>query len=164
MTSLISSSLLTTISTSVTLATSASLISSALTATAADTSTTLTTTTTTTATAALTTPWVRPASCSHGHTTTRFTGTTITLGSSYPYTTVTSNVAIIYSENYRDECLPTGWDVNFGIDGNSRIVFSPGVCPSGWTAYNLQARSYGASTATCCSEYVPSNCRLAHAK
>lgn len=80
--------------------------------------------------APLTTPFVRPPSCGSG----RFT----------TITSVDSYATLIASDpNLDSSCMPKGWD------NASRIEFKPGVCPEGWTMYNLYPQ--GLTTGTCCS-------------
>jgi hypothetical protein len=51
-------------------------------------------------------------------------------------------------------CQPSGWSTR---NIYSRFTYRPGVCPSGWTAYDLSAIGTGESrrsTAVCCARYV----------
>ncbi|KAK1954547.1 hypothetical protein LY78DRAFT_594003 [Colletotrichum sublineola] len=86
----------------------------------------------------ITSPWVQPSDCeTHWSTTTwQSTGAIITSSQAF---TVSTPVA---------SCNPPGWD-RFGPE--SRLSFSPGVCPKGWV-YNGMAEdgSPAASTAFCC--------------
>lgn len=93
----------------------------------------------------LTTPFERPSSCGTGV----FTTVNVTFSG--------SSGTIIASDPKRDaSCMPKGWD-----NAPDSIVFRPGVCPQGWTAYNLKPRQY--STATCCSRYGDvSNRKVCH--
>ncbi|KAK4120427.1 hypothetical protein N657DRAFT_161697 [Parathielavia appendiculata] len=101
---------------------------------------------------ALTTPFVLPQSCANQFITTSF-------ASRSTYVTV---VASCPADPRFSACQPPGWDS--GGEGSS-FQFSPAVCPSGWTAYNLGGTvswvRHGASmnlitsktfsTAYCCS-------------
>ena len=87
------------------------------------------TTTETTATRVqpLTTPFVFPPACrSH------FSSTyTFTQHRANAYPAIFRVVASIPSQN--STCQPTGWNA-----GSAPFVFSPAVCPSEWTAYELK--------------------------
>ena len=106
---------------------------------------------------ALTTPFVPPQNCSDQFVTTSFES------SFYWHSGSNTTVSILASgpADYRfAACQPPGWD-----QGTSSFHFSPAVCPSGWTAYDLAPRfpaviSPATSqktvwTAHCCSRYIP---------
>lgn len=78
----------------------------------------------------LTTPFVRPSSCGSGQFTT--------------VTSMDSYATLIASDPKADSsCMPAGWD------NAPEIIFSPAVCPEGWTMYNINP--YGPIAGTCCS-------------
>lgn len=79
----------------------------------------------------LTTPFVRPPSYGSG----QFI-TTTSLG--FYATLIASNPKLDSS------CMPSGWD------DTSNIEFRPGVCPDGWTMYDIIPK--GLTTGTCCSK------------
>ena len=104
---------------------------------------------------ALTTPFVAPQSCADQFVTTSF------VSSFYwtDYSTTTVSVLVSGPADSRfSACQPQGWDQG------TRFQFRPAVCPSGWTAYNLEGTRSGVgtpatyiktfSTAFCCSRYV----------
>ena len=48
-------------------------------------------------------------------------------------------------------CYPSGWE---DIDLLHQFYFSPAVCPSGWTYYDMASDwNPGASTAYCCNRF-----------
>ncbi|KAK4186214.1 hypothetical protein QBC35DRAFT_348241, partial [Podospora australis] len=87
--------------------------------------------------AALTTPFSPPQSCVDQFVTTSFVSdsSTVTLLASGPV------------DSQFSACQPSGWDAG---GSSSNFHFSPAVCPSGWTAYELGADGQS-STARCCS-------------
>ncbi|KAH8659816.1 hypothetical protein BX600DRAFT_551376 [Xylariales sp. PMI_506] len=102
-------------------------------------------TTTTLAPQALTTPFVPPRNCTTQFYTTKFI---TSLGAS------TTTVKVLVSgpaDAQFSACQPSGWG-----EGTSSFAFSPAVCPSGWTAYDLGAAgpvtfTQTLSTAFCCA-------------
>ncbi|KAG5655222.1 hypothetical protein KAF25_001975, partial [Fusarium avenaceum] len=86
---------------------------------------------------ALTTPFQQQTGCNSHFTTTSFistdNGTTYTL-------------PLVISEQV-NSCYPSGWD---SAVPESRLCFSPAVCPSGWTYYDMEENRERASTAFCC--------------
>jgi hypothetical protein len=108
-----------------------------------------TTTTTAIATAllALTTPFIQPLKCESHFSLTLIPTTTRTITvryttlyekTSYPPCLVSTPVA---------SCYPPSWEA---VVPESRFHFSPAVCPSNWTYYNI-AISGTVSTACCCN-------------
>ncbi|KAK1758097.1 hypothetical protein QBC47DRAFT_458289 [Echria macrotheca] len=107
---------------------------------------------------AMTTPFVRPASCASIFTSTSVVDYIINTDSyGYGYTTESSGPLTtlpILVSNTADArfsaCQPTGWD-----RGNVHFSFRPAVCPSGWIMYNAAALDqYGdhrSSSAYCCA-------------
>lgn len=95
---------------------------------------------TVTALLALTTPFVAPPGCP------RFTTTSI------PDTTSIDGVAgILVADD--PSCHPDGWA---NVVPESRMRFSPGVCPSGWVYYNLrEVEETDKFAAACCDRYAP---------
>ncbi|RKU41818.1 hypothetical protein DL546_003840 [Coniochaeta pulveracea] len=96
---------------------------------------------------ALTTPFVPPPNCADQFTTT-------SIMSSYTSGTKSGDSVIPFlasdpADPRFSACQPSGWDWNLGSD----FQFSPAVCPSGWTAYNLGGTVYQGqfTTAYCCS-------------
>ncbi|KAH7375526.1 hypothetical protein B0T11DRAFT_314065 [Plectosphaerella cucumerina] len=90
---------------------------------------------TVTALLALTTPFVAPPGCP------RFTTTSI------PDTTSIDGVAgVLFADD--PLCHPDGWA---NVVPESRMDFSPGVCPSGWVYYNMRGvEESDKFTAACC--------------
>ncbi|KJR89562.1 uncharacterized protein SPSK_06479 [Sporothrix schenckii 1099-18] len=81
----------------------------------------------------LTTPFVAPPDCDSLFSTT-------SIVSSFwwnNYTVTTIGITVSDPTNLRfADCQPAGWDA---VVPESRFFFSPAVCPSGWTAYNVAA-------------------------
>ncbi|KAF2994335.1 hypothetical protein E8E14_003117 [Neopestalotiopsis sp. 37M] len=102
------------------------------------------TTTTTAPPLAMTTPFVAPPGCVDQYRTTSFI-------SSFGYKTYTYSTFKVLASDSGDSrfaaCQPPGWNVD------AHFQFSPAVCPSGFTAYRLDAVTYEmtVSTAYCCS-------------
>lgn len=104
----------------------------------------------------LTTPFVQIPSCTDIFLTT-------SIVSSFwwnDYSTTTIRVlASDPAEPRVSSCQPSGWA---DVEPQSRFSFSPAVCPSGWTAYELSASETDISstsistisTAYCCSRFV----------
>ncbi|KAK4100218.1 hypothetical protein N658DRAFT_497447 [Parathielavia hyrcaniae] len=91
---------------------------------------------------ALTTPFVPPPSCANQFITTSFvsSSTTVTVLASGP------------ADARFSACQPPGWDSGGESSGLNGFRFSPAVCPSGWTAYNLGGTMLSdVTTAYCCS-------------
>ncbi|ERS95375.1 hypothetical protein HMPREF1624_08253 [Sporothrix schenckii ATCC 58251] len=128
--------------------------SAAPTTTVAATTTAAITATGTSLPVALTTPFVQPGSCSDIFSTTNFfVGAS---GFAEEYITVAVSDA---TDPQFTACMPSGWG---DLAATRRFEFSPAVCPSGWTAYNLRSTalttalsgttSYaGLTTAYCCA-------------
>lgn len=105
---------------------------------------------------ALTTPFVQPPSCTNLFATT-------SLVSSFNWNDYSeTTVQIVFSDPANPQfasCQPSGWD---NVAPESRFSFSPAVCPSGWTAYDVVASETDisstslstVSTAYCCSRQV----------
>jgi hypothetical protein len=89
-------------------------------------------------TIALTTAFVQPDGCESHWTATSFDDDG------------TAEVTVVESEAI-SSCYPSGWDGN--RPKNSRFHFSPAVCPSSWTYYQLAEywTFRGKSTALCCN-------------
>ncbi|RFN45464.1 hypothetical protein FIE12Z_10330 [Fusarium flagelliforme] len=103
-------------------------------------------TTTAAALLALTTPFQQPTGCDSHFITTSLISTYLD-GDTY-------TVPFIVSERV-NSCYPSGWD---SVVPESRLCFSPAVCPSGWTYYSMEENRQGASTAYCCDSgysFVP---------
>ncbi|KAF6793051.1 hypothetical protein CSOJ01_14020 [Colletotrichum sojae] len=87
----------------------------------------------------ITAPWVQPSDCETQWLTTTTSWTM--------YGPSVEAQAIILSAPAAS-CNPPGWD-RFGPE--SRLRFSPGVCPKGWIYHDMaEDGSTGASTAFCC--------------
>lgn len=99
-------------------------------------------TATATALLALTTPFQQQTGCNSHFTTTSFISTDNN-GTTY-------TVPLVISEQV-NSCYPSGWD---SVVPESRLCFSPAVCPSGWTYYEMEENSVTASTAYCCDRLV----------
>ncbi|KAK3899832.1 hypothetical protein C8A05DRAFT_17792 [Staphylotrichum tortipilum] len=102
---------------------------------------------------ALPTAFVQPETCSNIFSTTVLTPTVTSTHVISHSTTLVSTVyevRITVSDPAAPRfttCQPPGWA---SVAPESRFVFSPAVCPSGWKAYDL--RTFGAtSTAYCCA-------------
>lgn len=126
---------------------------------AASTSASESTSTVPEAFAALTTPFVQPSECGSIW--------EVTSDTLPPWREISGTVTILASDAADERfasCQPSGWDNG----GESSILhFSPAVCPSGWTYFNMQqGRDYTtlslkdlllastSSYAYCCSRYV----------
>lgn len=96
-----------------------------------------------TALLSITTPFVQPPDCK-----TQWR-TASTLSSLFDGTMQTTLVKV---SEPASTCYPSGWDA---VATESRLKFSPGVCPEGWT-YNQMAEngSRAATTAFCCDKFV----------
>ncbi|KAL2810105.1 hypothetical protein BJX63DRAFT_434625 [Aspergillus granulosus] len=104
---------------------------------------------TTAAPQALTTPFVPPESCIDQFRTTSYI-------SSFRWNSFSTTTLRVLVSEEAESCLPSGWDGR-----GSELRFSPAVCPSAWTAYDLGGtvsverslvtRSKTVSTAFCCS-------------
>jgi hypothetical protein len=98
---------------------------------------------------ALTTPFVPPPNCADQFTTTAFISS-YTTGTESGYSII-SFLASDPADPRFSACQPSGWDRNLDSD----FQFSPAVCPSGWTAYNLGGTVSNPeapfTTAYCCS-------------
>lgn len=103
---------------------------------------------------ALQTPFVQPTSCADviaPYTTSVLTGTTVVINTWGPVTAPAFT-----------SCQPTQWQ---GLNNpNAPLSFSPAVCPSQWTAYNLALAntadtpaSVVETTAYCCARWVESS-------
>ncbi|KAK4220701.1 hypothetical protein QBC38DRAFT_462306 [Podospora fimiseda] len=110
------------------------------------TSSTTTTTKSKTSFPPLTTPWTRPSYCTDLFTT---TSTITTVGGTQ--NPITSTIPLVLPDTAHPSfslCHAPGYDLH-------NYSFSPGVCPSGWTAYNL-ASSWTTATYTsfahCCDK------------
>ncbi|KAL0935687.1 uncharacterized protein CTRU02_210278 [Colletotrichum truncatum] len=105
-------------------------------------STNISTSITTTAAAllAITTPFVQPPACDSWRTTTvRARPLTLVNGT-------TLSIPVVVSEP-ASSCYPSGWKQ---FPRESRLHFNPGVCPEGWTYFDMaEAALY--STAFCCN-------------
>jgi hypothetical protein len=99
-------------------------------------------TATATALLALTTPFQQQTGCNSHFTTTSFISTD-DYGTTY-------TVPLVISEQV-NSCYPSGWD---SVVPESRLCFSPAVCPSGWTYYEMAENRETASTAYCCNRLV----------
>ena len=99
-------------------------------------------TTTAAALLALTTPFQQPTGCDSHFTTT-------SLVTTY-FDDTTYTVPLVVSERV-DSCYPSDWD---SVVPESRLHFSPAVCPSGWTYYEMEESGEMASTAYCCNRLV----------
>jgi hypothetical protein len=65
---------------------------------------------------------------------------------------VTAHIALSNSADPRfATCQPSGWAA---VPPASRFSFSPAVCPSGWTAYDLGTTAASVSTAYCCARFA----------
>lgn len=115
-----------------------------------------TATATVTALLGLTTPFVQQPSCTDIWELT--TVSTLTYGSSTTYAVLASNSA----DARFASCQPSGWA---NVVTQSRFSFSPAVCPSGWTYYDMAATIVATaptgpfpthSAAYCCAGYVAS--------
>ncbi|KAH6952206.1 hypothetical protein DER45DRAFT_636509 [Fusarium avenaceum] len=87
---------------------------------------------------ALTTPFQQQTGCNSHFTTTSFI--------SSDNTRTTYTIPLVISEQV-NSCYPSGWD---SVVPESRLCFSPAVCPSGWTYYEMEENGEMASTAYCC--------------
>lgn len=107
-----------------------------------------------TALLALTTPFVQESDCA----------SIWSLSSIGSYDQGTTSTVSVLVSNVGDEhfssCQPSGWD---SVVPGSRFSFSPAVCPSHWTyfdmsetiSYDDEARVVGTySTAICCARFV----------
>ena len=99
-------------------------------------------TATVTALLALTTPFQQPTGCDSHFTITSFISTD-NFGTTY-------TVPLAISEQV-NSCYPSGWD---SVVPESRLCFSPAVCPSGWTYFEMAENTEAASTAYCCDRLV----------
>ena len=99
-------------------------------------------TTTAAALLALTTPFQQPAGC-HSHFTTSSVISVAYIGTTY-------TIPLEISEQVKS-CYPSSWD---SVAPESRLGFSPAVCPSGWTYYRVAKHNQAASTAYCCDRLV----------
>ncbi len=104
---------------------------------------------------ALPTAFVQPATCTDIFSTSVLT-TTITYTQVEYGSTTLSTTAYEASITVSDPadprfaaCQPPGWA---SVAPESRFSFSPAVCPSGWTAYDLDTVG-DVSTAFCCARY-----------
>ena len=95
---------------------------------------------TATALLVLTTPFVQPPGCDSHFTLTNAPTSTNTRDH------VTSMMSVLSSLPVAS-CYPSGWD---SVISQSRFHFSPAVCPSGWTYYDMADLST-ISTAFCCN-------------
>lgn len=114
----------------------------------------------------LTTQLTMAESCSLRFARLNVTTSTSTWTDSYGYYTDSTSYSlytITYTETWTEytsdtappfsACQASGWDID-------SMTFSPGVCPSGWTYYYMNAytnyRQSGppTSVATCCAPYV----------
>ncbi|KZL68951.1 hypothetical protein CI238_09517 [Colletotrichum incanum] len=87
------------------------------------------------------TPWVQPPDCETQWSTTTVSWTIESTATFQP----------IAVSNPAASCNPSGWD-RFGPQ--SRLSFSPGVCPTGWEYHGMaEAGSPAASTALCCQRF-----------
>lgn len=102
----------------------------------------VTATATATALRALTTPFQQQTGCNSHFTTTSFIST--------DHYGTTYTVPLVLSEQV-NSCYPSGWD---SVAPESRLCFSPAVCPSGWTYYEMEENREMASTAYCCDRLV----------
>lgn len=91
---------------------------------------------------ALTTPFQQQTGCNSHFTTTSFVST--------DHYGTTYTVPLVISEQV-NSCYPSGWD---SAVLESRLCFSPAVCPSGWTYYEMEENGEMASTAYCCDRLV----------
>ncbi|RNJ52088.1 hypothetical protein D7B24_004410 [Verticillium nonalfalfae] len=90
---------------------------------------------TVTALLALTTPFVAPPGCP------RFTTTSI-----HDTSSIDGVAAVLVADD--PSCYPDGWA---DVVPESRMRFSPGVCPSGWVYYGMgRAGAPAGFTAACC--------------
>lgn len=106
-------------------------------------STTEPVTATSTGQLAISTPFVQPSDCK-----TQWKTTTVR-ASVVSGTTVMTSVMV---SEPAATCYPPGWD---GVTPESRLSFSPGVCPEGWVYYAMaEDDSPAASTAFCCNRFV----------
>ncbi|KAK1714215.1 hypothetical protein BDP67DRAFT_513571 [Colletotrichum lupini] len=102
---------------------------------------------TTTENLAITTPFVQPPDCSNQWTTTKTSHRSlVSISGSEVYRDVISKVSVSAPSS---SCYPSGWD---RVAEYSRLNFSPGVCPEGWTYYSM-AHTYneGPTSAYCCN-------------
>ncbi|KAK4163838.1 hypothetical protein QBC43DRAFT_54378 [Cladorrhinum sp. PSN259] len=105
----------------------------------------------------LITPFVQPPSC-----TDIFITTSATFVVSYSFSNHTSTLPLFLSDAANPSlsaCHAPGWDSGDGL--RDKFSFSPAVCPSGWTAYDIRATTRNGdpelpasttSTAHCCSK------------
>ncbi|KAK4151207.1 hypothetical protein C8A00DRAFT_36147 [Chaetomidium leptoderma] len=102
---------------------------------------------------ALSTPFVQPATCTDIFSTWILTAT---VGDTYirSQSTIIEETVVLATVTVSDPtdarfttCQPPGWA---DVVPESRFAFSPAVCPSGWTAYNLRTDG-PVSTAYCCA-------------
>ena len=99
---------------------------------------------------ALTTPFVEPAGCESHWT---LTGVPTTTKSRAGVTT-TLKGSVFVSEPV-ESCYPAGWKQ---VVSQIRYEFSPAVCPSDWTYYQMRAAPSDSSTSTtamCCNRLLP---------
>ncbi|VUC37056.1 unnamed protein product [Clonostachys rosea] len=93
---------------------------------------------------ALTTPFIQPRGCGGEFSSTNFTSIYRT------NSTTTSSVHTIFASGPGASgyaaCQPSQWD-----ETNTRFSFSPGVCPSAWTVWDISQYDNGTWTARCCS-------------
>jgi hypothetical protein len=104
--------------------------------------------TTTTTLLALTTPFVQAPTCTDISTTTSIA--TIFPWNNYTTTTIQVQLSDVDDPRFAT-CQPPGWA---SIVPENQFSFSPAVCPSDWTAYQLEATGT-LTTAWCCSRYTP---------
>jgi hypothetical protein len=94
---------------------------------------------------ALTTPFVYAPECAIFSTT--------SLVSSFHWNNYsTTTIEVLVSDLADDRfssCQPLGWSSG---PPESAFVFSPAVCPSGWTAHSVE-RGHGYTVASCCDTY-----------
>lgn len=94
---------------------------------------------TATALLALTTPFKQQPGCESHFTTTSVISTDV------GGTILTTPLVI---SEIVESCYPSGWD---SVVPESRLCFSPAVCPSGWLYYNMAEEEPTLSTAYCCN-------------
>jgi hypothetical protein len=95
---------------------------------------------------ALTTPFVYAEACSD----TSFITTSI---NGWKDSTIPIEIELLVPDLADDRfssCQPSGWSSRYQMTAFS---FSPAVCPSGWTAYNLMVGNSD-TVATCCERHV----------
>lgn len=99
--------------------------------------------TTATSVLAMTTPFMQQPSC------TDIFSTTFVIENFNFNSTLTASIAVSDQADPRfTVCQPSGWA---SVIPESRFSFSPAVCPSGWTASDIQTTGTSITAAYCCA-------------